>query len=346
MSPATARRSDADSASTSAAGPIVVRRTRSIDMEQHTEQLEGWNLSYDQLDPGRFHGEFTDIRLPGMQLFVESTSRRVRQRGELTTNSLGVGTILRGAGPICVNGERCDTSSLVACNATELDMSTPSDCILAGVVVDAAELLDSARALGELDRHFRHGWLVAMTPSEPMLARWRKLLLGTLQAAVDPKGGLDDPASRKRLHDDLLLALIDAMVDAFDEERVYRPDQRKRIVDKACELMLATGDECPTLLEVCRHVGASPRKLGYCFKDVFGVSPGRYIKTVRLNAVRRELSSAEDPRMSVYDAAARWGFWHFGHFSSDYKKHFAELPSETLTRARGLSTAGPDAPHP
>jgi len=68
------------------------------------------------------------------------------------------------------------------------------------------------------------------------------------------------------------------------------------------------------------------------------VSPGRYIKTIRLNAVRRELCRAEDPRMSVYDAAARWGFWHFGHFSGDYKKLFAELPSETLNRARRLRT--------
>ena len=338
MSPAFAMHPDTRHGSASAAGPIVVRRTRSANIEQHTEQLQDWNLRYDQLDAGRFDGQFTDIRLPGMQIFVESTSRRLRQRGELMADSLGVGTMLQGAGPLCVNGVRCDTDSLVACNATELDMSTPLDCILAGVVIDAAELLDAARALDGMDRHFRHGWLVAMTPSDPVLARWRQLLLDAVQAAVDPAGPLNDPVACQQLHDDLLLTLIDAMAGALREERVQRPDQRKRIVDRACELMLSHEDEPPSLFEVCRRVGASPRKLGYCFQDIFGVSPGRYIKTIRLNAVRRELCRAEDPRMSVYDAAARWGFWHFGHFSGDYKKLFAELPSETLNRARGLRT--------
>ncbi|OYV02071.1 MAG: AraC family transcriptional regulator [Burkholderiales bacterium PBB5] len=338
MSPAFAMHPDTRQGSASAAGPIVVRRTRSASIEQHTAQLQDWTLRYDQLDAGRFEGQFTDIRLPGMQLFVESTSRRVRQRGELMADALGVGTMLRGAGPLCVNGVQCDTESLVACNASELDMSTPPDCVLAGVVIDAAELLDAAQALDGMDRHFQQGWLVSMTPSEPVLARWRQLLLDAVQAAVDPAGPLNDPVACQQLHDDLLLTLIDAMAGALRDERVQRPDQRKRIVDRACELMLSHEDEPPSLFEVCRRVGASPRKLGYCFQDTFGVSPGRYIKTIRLNAVRRDLCRADDSRISVYDAAARWGFWHFGHFSADYKKLFAELPSETLNRARGLRT--------
>ena len=339
MSPAFAMHPDTRQGSASAAKSITVRRTRSANIEQHTEQLQDWTLRYDQLDAGRFDGQFTDIRLPGMQLFVESTSRRVRQRGELMADSLGVGTMLHGSGPVCVNGVRCDTNSLVACNGAELDITTPPDCMLAGFVIDAAEMLDAARALGGMDRHLRPGWRVAMTPPEPVMARWRQLLLNAVQAAVDPAGRLNDPVACQQLHDDLLLTLIDAIAGASHEDRGQRSDQRKKIVDRACELMLSQGDEPPSLFDVCRRVGASPRKLGYCFQDTFGVSPGRYIKTIRLNAVRRELCRAEDPRMSVYDAAARWGFWHFGHFSADYKKLFAELPSATLSRARGLLAA-------
>jgi len=55
---------------------------------------------------------------------------------------------------------------------------------------------------------------------------------------------------------------------------------------------------------------------------------------VRLNKVRRELKRCLDERIGVYDIAVKWGFWHFSQFSLDYKRHFAELPSETLRRAR------------
>ena len=51
---------------------------------------------------------------------------------------------------------------------------------------------------------------------------------------------------------------------------------------------------------------------------------------MRLNGVRRELRQG---RAAVQDVAARWGFWHMGQFSRDYKQQFGELPSVTLRRA-------------
>ena len=70
---------------------IVVRRTRTTDIDVHTEQLQDWSLHYDQLDCGSFEGSFTDIRWPGMQIFVETTTRRLRQRGDLLPDSFGIG---------------------------------------------------------------------------------------------------------------------------------------------------------------------------------------------------------------------------------------------------------------
>ena len=145
---------------------------------------------------------------------------------------------------------------------------------------------------------------------------------------------MQDDIFRQRLQDDLLYSLIQAMESAHRTQRIYPCDRRKQMVDRACELILSRPDAPPSLLEVCCQIGASPRKLGYCFNDVLGLSPARYIKAVRLNAVRRELSRGQVSGGSVYDVAARWGFWHFGHFSADYKRQFAELPSETLRLGR------------
>ncbi|MDE2371497.1 MAG: helix-turn-helix domain-containing protein [Burkholderiales bacterium] len=335
MIPALAQRPE----STPAAPWVAVSHTHSESLEQHTQQLRDWDLRYDQLDAGRFDGRFTDVRLEGLQIFVEATSRRVRQRGQLMNGSLGIGSMLHGDGMLGLNGMRCDAGSLLLCSATEIDVCTPPDCLLVGLVVDAEQLLETAQSLGALDPQFLRVSMQAVTPPPAVLARWRQVLLHAVDVAVRHTARLDEPGVRRRLRDDLLLTLIDAMSGASNEDVAQPPDQRKRIVDHACELMLSRPDEPPTLLEVCRRVGASPRKLGYCFQDTFGVSPGRYIKTIRLNAVRRELSRTEDPKMSVYDAAARWGFWHFGHFSADYKKLFAELPSETLSRGRAPRAA-------
>lgn len=311
-----------------------VRRSRAFDVDAHTQQLSDWSLHYDQLDCGRFEGEFTDVRLPGLQLFVERTTRRVRQRGHLLPDSCGLGTMIEGAGPLCVNGVPSGVGTLMACNATELDVCTPADCTLAGLVVDLEVLRDAARLMPELEPLLRPHVMLAMTPNEAALAPWRTLLTRTVHAALEQPALLREPRAQRQLRDDLLVTLIEAMTDAQRRGRVLPADARVRLVDRACELILAQPDDPPSLVEVCHRVGASPRKLGYCFQDVVGLSPARYLKVVRLNAVRRELNRAEDATLSVYDAAARWGFWHFGHFSADYKRQFSELPSETLRRAR------------
>jgi AraC family ethanolamine operon transcriptional activator len=65
------------------------------------------------------------------------------------------------------------------------------------------------------------------------------------------------------------------------------------------------------------------------------MGPLTWLNTMRLNAVRRRLKEAR----SVTDAATELGFWHFGHFSRDYKELFGELPSETRERSRNRCAA-------
>jgi AraC family ethanolamine operon transcriptional activator len=83
--------------------------------------------------------------------------------------------------------------------------------------------------------------------------------------------------------------------------------------------------------DVCRAAGVSWRTLDYAFREEFGVTPKAYLKSIRLNGVRRELRRAAQP-VVISDVANRWGFWHMGQFAADYRKLFGELPSETLAR--------------
>jgi AraC-like DNA-binding protein len=57
----------------------------------------------------------------------------------------------------------------------------------------------------------------------------------------------------------------------------------------------------------------------------------RYLKDLRLDMVRRELSRVERNRASVTTIAMNYyGFHHLGHFCAAYKKKFGELPRDTL----------------
>jgi AraC family ethanolamine operon transcriptional activator len=149
---------------------------------------------------------------------------------------------------------------------------------------------------------------------------------------------LQDDAALRQVRDTLLIEWIEVIPERVDASTLPTVAARRQLVNLACELMLAQPDEPLSMLALCGKVGASRRKLTYCFQDVLGTSPMQYLRAVRLNGVRRALRAGE--AAAVQDAAARWGFFHMGQFSLDYKKQFGELPSATL-RAAGAQGLRP-----
>ncbi len=94
---------------------------------------------------------------------------------------------------------------------------------------------------------------------------------------------------------------------------------------------------------------ASARSVFHAFKEFRGYSPMNFLKQERLRHARGMLAKP-GPNESVTNVSFACGFGNMGRFADDYKKAFGEMPSETLTRARGVAhdrdTAPPLRPAP
>lgn len=304
----------------------------STDVDEHCAALGHWRLSYDQISAGPFTGSFTQLSLPRVEVFREITSQQVRQYGQLGADSFGIGLPWHGDGEVNCNGASVAGSQVITCIDAEVDMCTPRAFEFRGIVTSAALIEELAAILGiELPRAVWHQ-LRAMEMAEAPVGRLRAHLAAIQETVATAPQRLDDPAARQALEDALLVAIMDMLPTARSADPGRSAVARKRTVDRARALMHGSGDRSLSLLEVCKAVGASPRKLGYCFQEVLGTSPMHYWRAMRLNRVRRDLKRGAET--SVYDVAVQHGFWHFSQFSLDYKRHFAELPSETLRRAR------------
>jgi AraC family ethanolamine operon transcriptional activator len=311
--------SAADRAGILAPAPLLM--SSSTDVDEHCAGLGRWRLNYDQISSGAFQGSFTQLSLPHVDAFREVTSQQVRQYGRLGSGSFGIGLPWRDTGEVNCNG-----SSIAGCKAKAFE--------LRGVIMSAALIESLMVAMNvELPRDVWHQLRALDIAPEPI--RRIRHLLTMVQDTIDhAPWTFASAAARQHLEDSLLVEIVDMLPTARPCDDVRGGAARKRIVDRACDLMLSRLDDPLSILEVCRCVGASRRKLNYCFQEVLGASPISYLRAVRLNRVRRLLRQCEDDRSGVYDIAVRYGFWHFSQFSLDYKRHFAELPSETLRRAR------------
>ena len=116
--------------------------------------------------------------------------------------------------------------------------------------------------------------------------------------------------------------------------RIPSMAERHRIAIRARDFMIDRVHGVVSTAELCASVNLSMRALLLGFQETYGAAPIRYLRRVRLNGARRELRAGGD--ISVSQVAARWGFLHFGRFSTEYNLAFGEKPSETLYNRRAV----------
>lgn len=109
---------------------------------------------------------------------------------------------------------------------------------------------------------------------------------------------------------------------------------RCQVVKEATEYAMDHLAEPVTVNDLCLHLNISRRMLNYCFQDALATNPVQYLRSLRLNGVRRELRHVGETPASIRDIACKWGFWHLPRFASEYKALFGELPSETTRMLR------------
>lgn len=177
------------------------------------------------------------------------------------------------------------------------------------------------------------GQVRLLTPSREALVRLRDTLWRTREAALTGRCSQAE-------WDSVGASLAACLTTLGDAGRMPRESARRRIVRQSLGYINDNLASPVKLGDICRKVGVSERTLIYAFKQHLGLTPKAYVNICRLNMVRREMECGRVA--SITDAATRWGFWHMGQFSADYKRFFGELPSQTLSRSRGRG-ARPDS---
>lgn len=121
--------------------------------------------------------------------------------------------------------------------------------------------------------------------------------------------------------------------------RRNQADATSRQIMTAVDFMRANMHQPLTLSDVAEATGISVRSLQYGFRRLRNITPLAYLREIRLEAARAELSSPLN-MLSIKDVALKWGFTHMGHFASRYRAAFGETPSESARLGRAKAGAG------
>jgi AraC-like DNA-binding protein/tetratricopeptide (TPR) repeat protein len=129
-------------------------------------------------------------------------------------------------------------------------------------------------------------------------------------------------------------------MDGMDKAQLIKPDGQGLLpqhVKRAVAFMRGNMAERITLAEVTSAGGVSERTLLKQFQAFLGVPPLTYLRRLRLDAAKSELTNPGNNE-PISDIAARCGFTHLGRFAAEYRRQFNETPTAARQRARA-STA-------
>ena len=305
------------------------RVTRSRDADEQAHNLSQWDQRYDQLSPGPFEGSVTELWLPKTQVFVESANRQLRQTCAAWPRSVWFGIPAARDGMMAMGGKALASQAVcVRDGGAEFDLITAPDFNLFGIVVDRLAFADYLENTvhQDLDRLLRQGDVRNLAPGhkEALCAT----LAGILADAEGPAASPGDTAEelQQRIFDALAAMLTGQHSQPAVASRTRL--QHQQLVDKLRRFVLDHPEQPPAIPELCAHLHVSRRALQNCVEDITGLPPLAYMRSLRLNEVRRELRYGEG-RRPISSVAYDWGFTHMSQFARDYKRMFGELPSES-----------------
>jgi len=314
-----------------------LRRTEMLNFDPEVMAMAVQNgvLEHVQLERGLFRGQIAHSSAPHSRVDWGSYQLSVLARGDLSRDMVTVTMALKGHGDWRVQGQCMADGDVVVFpehgellialppQAQWLSVQLPRSRMEAAGLPPGRLLQDGARRVpGRIDASLRR----ALDDVAPVLAPGARAA-GFGSVAIE------------LAHDELLGAVLGELArrgGGADAGTALTPGERWRVIRRAEAYLEGIADASVRIDDLCVAACTSLSRLERAFREAFGVSPHRFLVLWRMASVRRELLRCA-PQTSITEVATRWGFFHLGRFSQEYRQLFAERPSQTLRSQRVVS---------
>lgn len=302
--------------------PFSVLRAHFSDGDELTDAAPAWSLDFRQLDPGPGLCEVEQVLARDVAVARFALGARFHQSGASMPGMRDFAIAARESSRLRWCGQEVGPESLLSFPRNGQFDAASFQGFRMNVVSIREDDLAACLAANQISADD------VMSGSRPRVLELPAAVGDRLRRAVGRL--VESPARGGELSSRATAEIARALAASIPGAE-SQGEARYALIRRATSIMQDRRADDPRISDICEELGVTTRALQYAFLAWYGVSPKRYLKSLRLQGVRREL--VRMPAGSkVSDVANHWGFWHMGQFAADFRNQFGELPSESLQR--------------
>ena len=301
------------------------------DFDELCCNMRNWNLDYRQLEVGRFSSELLMFGSNTMIFGREKLGRRLRQTGASPMGLITFGVLVNPKTRIRWRGY--DVSGDMLCifpRGGELDSITHDDFDVFPISISEESFNQSCVLLELPDIATLINNIEVFRCNPQKISELRRWLLSVYHNLITGAAVFRDARYLKELEQGLINRLLRILAEPHRPISMKPLRKRDKALLAAENYIAESGSDQITIAELCLVANVSERTLEYAFREQYNLTPKSYTLIHRMNNVCKQLRKSNPGKGVISEIAQLHGFWHMGQFSADYKKIFAELPSETL----------------
>ncbi|MFV9615829.1 MAG: helix-turn-helix domain-containing protein [Gammaproteobacteria bacterium] len=294
--------------------------------------LNGYDLDLKQIDRGVFSGSLQQIECSPVLINRISSTRRFEVQGSSPVGLLTFGIPTSNCLPFTWRNKISTANTIqIYKSNTELEMITHPffEAIDISITEDTFNELNQQWGFPTLNKIIGTSEMLICNPE---IMQQLRNTLQTICNTVDSKPDLlkQSTGLQNLIKYEVPYLLVQTLMTAKTQEIKTTPSIRNNALKTAIDYIQATPPDKLSLNQFCSDNDINARTLQRAFLEQFGISPKSYAKAHQLSRIYKTLSHNHSETTRVYDIARNHGFKHMSQFATDYRRHFGELPSETL----------------
>jgi len=305
---------------------------RFSNFEIFSSVLRGYNIDLQQLDRGSFSGKIQQIQCGNVFINRIATTRRLEAFGSVPAGLITFGIPTDSCLPFIWRNKYSKGNTLqIHKQGSELEMTTHPffEAIDVSISEESFNILLQHWELPELNEIINKREMLACDPVKiQQLRSVLRFISHTLEN--NPELLKLTPELQNIIQYEVPYLLAQTLINAEDRSVNSPPKKRNIALKIAVEYIKSTPRNFVSFNKFSRDTGINERTLQRAFLEQYGIAPKSYAQAYYLNSVYKALIKSNPADISISEIASSFGFSHMSQFAKDYRRHFGELPSETL----------------